>query len=52
MFIGKDREVWLAAVHGVTKSWTRLSNRISTMNELVSNDKSNPQKLNKRESKF
>ena len=22
----KDRESWLAAVHGVTKSWTRLSN--------------------------
>ena len=21
----KDREVWCAAVHGVTKSWTRLS---------------------------
>ena len=23
--IVKDREVWCAAVHGVTKSWTRLS---------------------------
>ena len=22
-----DREVWSAAVHGVTKSWTQLSNR-------------------------
>ena len=22
----KDREAWYAAVHGVTKSWTRLSN--------------------------
>ena len=22
----KDREAWIAAVHGVTKSWTRLSN--------------------------
>ena len=22
----KDREDWRAAVHGVTKSWTRLSN--------------------------
>ena len=22
----KDREIWCAAVHGVTKSWTRLSN--------------------------
>jgi len=24
--IVKDRRAWLAAVHGVTKSWTRLSN--------------------------
>ena len=23
--IVKDREAWRAAVHGVTKSWTRLS---------------------------
>ena len=23
--IGKDREAWRAAIHGVTKSWTRLS---------------------------
>ena len=23
--IVKDREAWLAAVHGVAKSWTRLS---------------------------
>ena len=23
-----DREAWRAAVHGVAKSWTRLSNRI------------------------
>ena len=22
----KDREVWRATVHGVTKGWTRLSN--------------------------
>ena len=22
----KDREAWRAAVHGVAKSWTRLSN--------------------------
>ena len=25
-----DREAWLAAVHGVAKSWTRLSDFIST----------------------
>ena len=24
--IVKDREAWLAAVHAVAKSWTRLSN--------------------------
>ena len=23
----KDREAWRAAVHGVTESWTQLSNR-------------------------
>ena len=23
--IGKDREAWRAAVHGVAKSWTQLS---------------------------
>jgi len=22
----RDREAWLAAIHGVAKSWTRLSN--------------------------
>ena len=22
----KDREIWRAVVHGVTKSWTQLSN--------------------------
>ena len=24
--MGKDREVWLTAVHGVAKSWTQLIN--------------------------
>ena len=27
----KDRETWHAAVHGVTKSWTRLSNWTATI---------------------
>ena len=26
----KDRKAWCAAVHGVTKSWTRLNNRKTT----------------------
>ena len=29
--IAKDREAWLAAVHGVTKSWTQLSNWMTTI---------------------
>ena len=28
--IVKDREAWHAAVHGVAKSWTRLSDRTMT----------------------
>ena len=28
--IVKDREAWRAAVHGVTKSWTQLSNWVTT----------------------
>ena len=28
--IVKDREAWHAAVHGVTKSWTQLSERTTT----------------------
>ena len=27
----KDRETWCAAVHGVTKSWTLLSNQTTTI---------------------
>ena len=33
--IVKDREAWHAAVHGVPKSWTRLSNWTTTTNELI-----------------
>ena len=28
--IVKDREAWCAAVHGVTKSWTRLKDQTAT----------------------
>ena len=28
--IVKDREAWCAAVYGVTKSWTQLSNQTTT----------------------
>ena len=27
----RDREAWLGAVHGVTKSWTQLSDSTATM---------------------
>ena len=30
-----DREAWRAAVHGVTKSWTRLSNWRTTVEQMV-----------------
>ena len=26
-----DREAWLAAIHGIAKSWTRLSHRTELM---------------------
>ena len=29
----KDREAWHAAVHGVTKSWTRLSDGTTTIRD-------------------
>ena len=32
--IVKDREVWCAAVHGVTKSWTQLSNVTTVTSEM------------------
>ena len=32
--IGKDREAWCAAVHGVTKNQTRLSNETKTETEV------------------
>ena len=32
----KDREVWSAAVHGVTKSWMRLIDQTTTNNILNS----------------
>ena len=31
--IAKDRETWRAAVHGVAKSWTRLSDSITTQHK-------------------
>ena len=32
-----EREAWLAAVHGVTKSWTRLSNWTTTLPKTSNN---------------
>ena len=34
----KDTKTWRAAVHGVTKSWTRLSDRTSRNKTNISND--------------
>ena len=31
----KDREAWRAAIHGVAKSHTRLSNRTEVMKEIA-----------------
>ena len=33
-----DREIWHAAVHGVTKSWTRLGNRTKTTTTISADD--------------
>ena len=32
----EDREAWCAASHGVAKSWTRLSDGTTTVNEKAS----------------
>ena len=34
----KDREAWHAVVHGVTKSWTRLNDRMTTTMKVVKRD--------------
>ena len=34
--IMKDREAWRAAVHGVPKSWTRLSDGTTTVSQALS----------------
>ena len=31
----KDREAWHAAIHGVAKSWTQLSNRTTRKDRVV-----------------
>ena len=31
----KDREAWRAAIHGVAKSWTQLSNRRTRKDRVV-----------------
>jgi len=34
----RDRQAWRAAVHGVTKSWTRQDDRITRYREKISED--------------
>ena len=41
----KDREAWYAAVLGVTKSWTQLSDWTTTANEAELNSSLNPTTL-------
>ena len=33
----KDREAWPAVVHGVARSWTRLSDRTTTTEQVYAN---------------
>ena len=33
--IVKDREVWHAAIHGLTKSWTQLSDSTTTTSRKI-----------------
>ena len=33
--IVKDREAWYAAVHGVAKNWTQLTNCTTTANRIL-----------------
>ena len=42
-----DREAWLAAVHGVAKSWTWLNDWTELNTLLTSRDRSSRQKINK-----
>ena len=42
-----DREAWCAAIHGVAKNWTRLSNWIELNIPLTLMDRSTKQKINK-----
>ena len=34
-----DEEAWYAVVHGVTKSWTRLSDLITTISQYIKKQK-------------